>query len=158
MAVIFWNIPFQFTGTVFVIQFQDISYGHELVFWEYLTLKLCTELRWENVCDCQLGIWSKLHTSLQINKTALCHCNLISMLSWYTFSTSFRQWPAKWVWQYQKTALLHPPIFLFFQLLNLLINDWLQYYSPIFRDVSVLVVTFVMIWHFRSHSVPIKVH
>ena len=58
-----------------------IDFLNELIFWEDPTLKLCTELRWENVCDCQLGIWSKLHTSLQINKTALCHCNFISMLS-----------------------------------------------------------------------------
>ena len=31
--------------------------------------------------------------------------------SWYNFSTSFRQWPAKWVLQYQKIALLCSPTF-----------------------------------------------
>ena len=65
-----WNIPFQLIGTVFVMQFQEISHRNELIFWEDRTLKLCRELRWENVCDCQLGICSKLHTSSQINKTA----------------------------------------------------------------------------------------
>ena len=108
-TVSFWNIPFQFIGTVFVMQFQEISHGNELIFWEGRTLKFCRELGWENVCDCQLGICSKLHTSSQINKTTLCHCNYVCMYvvtktaykdgitpSWYA-SASYCQWLAKWV-------------------------------------------------------------
>ena len=78
-AVSFWNIPFQFIGTVFVMRFQEISDGNELIFWEDPTLKLCRELRWENVYDCKFRICSKLHTSSQINKTALCHCNYVTV-------------------------------------------------------------------------------